>query len=246
MSDDVRFDWERAARAGVPEVVLAQSKSVDQLKSIALQCIERKRRLFMTRVSPEKAAALIVQFSQQVSFHEESGTVYIGEVPLGSEVGGSELAEPVGKAGALDAGSLRVNQKPRVAIIAAGTSDVPVVAEIEQTLLYLGERSTRYVDVGVAGLWRLTELAEELSSYSLLIAVAGMEGALFSVLAGLVASPVIAVPVSVGYGVGAGGHVALNSALSSCVPGIAVVNIDNGFGAAALAIKMLRSNSQGG
>lgn len=240
MSDDVRFDWEREARAGVPEVVLAQSKSVDQLMSIALQCIERKRRLFMTRVSPDKAAALTVQLSQQIAFHEESGTLYIGDMPLGSDAVGGELAGPGGQPDALDAGSPSIIQEPRVAIVAAGTSDVPVVAEIEQTLLYLGERSTRYVDVGVAGLWRLTELAEELSSYRLLIAVAGMEGALFSVLAGLVAAPVIAVPVSVGYGVGAGGHVALNSALSSCVPGIAVVNIDNGFGAAALAVKMLR------
>ncbi len=225
MSDEVRFDWQRAARAGVPEVVLAQSKSVDQLKTIAQQCIERKHRLFMTRVSPDKAAALAVHFSQHIHFHAESGTLFIGDAPLESEI----------------TGLLRTSQKPRVAVVAAGTSDVPVVTEIEQTLLYLGERSTRYVDVGVAGLWRLTELAEELSSYPLLIAVAGMEGALFSVLAGLVASPVIAVPVSVGYGVGAGGHVALNSALSSCVPGIAVVNIDNGFGAAALAVKMLRS-----
>lgn len=236
MSDDVRFDWQRAARARVPEVVLAESKSIDQLKSIAQLCIEREHRLFMTRVSPDKAAALTVQFSQRVAFHEESGTLYVGEAPLGSE-----LAWPDGESGGSVDSSRQAILNPGIAIVAAGTSDVPVVAEIEQTLLYLGERSTRYVDVGVAGLWRLTELAEELSSYPLLIAVAGMEGALFSVLAGLVASPVIAVPVSVGYGVGAGGHVALNSALSSCVPGIAVVNIDNGFGAAALAVKMLRS-----
>ena len=227
VSDDVRFDWQREARAGVPEVVLTESKSIDQLKTIAQQCIERKHRLLMTRVSPDKASALAAQFSLNIHFHAESGTLFIGDAPMDSEITGSQ----------------QTSQKPRIAIVAAGTSDVPVVAEIEQTLLYLGERSTRYVDVGVAGLWRLTELAEELSSYPLLIAVAGMEGALFSVLAGLVASPVIAVPVSVGYGVGAGGHVALNSALSSCVPGIAVVNIDNGFGAAALAVKMLRSTS---
>lgn len=238
MSDDVRFDWQRETRAGVPEVVLAESKSTDQLKTIAQQCIERKHRLFMTRVSPDKAAALAMQFSQNVHFHAESGTLFIGDAPMDSEIPVS-----VGQTNARVADSAQPGPVSRIAIVAAGTSDVPVVAEIEQTLLYLGERSTRYVDVGVAGLWRLTELAEELSSYPVLIAVAGMEGALFSVLAGLVASPVIAVPVSVGYGVGAGGHVALNSALSSCVPGIAVVNIDNGFGAAALAVKMLRSTS---
>jgi NCAIR mutase (PurE)-related protein len=234
VSDDIRFDWQRESRAGVPEVVLAQSKSIDQLVRITQQCIERKHRLFMTRVSSDKAAVLVAQFRHQVQFHVESSTVYIGDGPLGCE-----LAEAARQSGQHVTDERRKAPLTRIAIVAAGTSDMPVVAEIEQTLLYLGERSTRYVDVGVAGLWRLTELAEELSSYSLLIAVAGMEGALFSVLAGLVPSPVIAVPVSVGYGVGEGGHVALNSALCSCVPGIAVVNIDNGFGAAALAIKML-------
>lgn len=232
----MRFDWQREARAGVPEVVLAQCKSVEQLATITQQCIERRHRLFMTRVSPDKAAALAVQFPQQIQFHAESGTLSLGDAPMGSALPGTAVNADVSAAGAA-----QLSPTARIAIVAAGTSDVPVVAEIEQTLLYLGERSTRYVDVGVAGLWRLTELAEELSSYPLLIAVAGMEGALFSVLAGLVAAPVIAVPVSVGYGVGAGGHVALNSALSSCVPGIAVVNIDNGFGAAALAVKMLGS-----
>jgi len=128
----------------------------------------------------------------------------------------------------------------RVAIVAAGTSDRALVAEIEQCLLFLDVASQSYIDVGVAGLWRLTQIADELDRFPLLIAVAGMEGALFSVLAGLVASPVIAVPSSVGYGVSADGYAALNCALASCAPGIAVVNIDNGFGAAALAVKMLR------
>ncbi|ASJ71356.1 nickel pincer cofactor biosynthesis protein LarB [Granulosicoccus antarcticus] len=236
MSDDVRFDWQRKTRTGVPEVVLAQNKTVEQLVGIAQQCIERKHRVFMTRVSPDKAAAMAGLIPQHIQFHAESGTVYIGEIPIGVDLidVGDPNSEP-------DTDAVSVVPRTRIAIVAAGTSDVPVVAEIEQTLLYLGERSTRYVDVGVAGLWRLCDLADELSSYPLLIAVAGMEGALFSVLAGLVPSPVIAVPVSVGYGVGEGGHVALNSALSSCVPGIAVVNIDNGFGAAALAVKMLGS-----
>ena len=126
-------------------------------------------------------------------------------------------------------------------IVAAGTSDHALVAEIEQCLNFLGVRASCYVDVGVAGLWRLTSLADELRTYPVLIAVAGMEGALFSVLAGLVQAPVVAVPSSVGYGVSAGGHAAVNCALSSCSPGIAVVNIDNGFGAAALAVKILRA-----
>ena len=223
MPDDVRFDWERSARTRVPEVVLAESKSSDQLLDIARQVLARQQRVLMTRVQAEKAAMLAEQLPGQIHYHAQARTVVITETSV----------EDV------------LRDRPvRVAIVAAGTSDVPVVAEIEQSLHYLGEPTARYVDVGVAGLWRLTELAEELSEYSLLIAVAGMEGALFSVLAGLVPIPVIAVPVSVGYGVGAGGHVALNSALSSCVPGIAVVNIDNGFGAAALAVKLLGVNAK--
>lgn len=223
MPDDVRFDWERSARTRVPEVVLAESKSSDQLLDIAQQVLARQQRVLMTRVQAEKAAMLAEQLPGRIHYHAQARTVVVTETSV----------EDV------------LRDRPvRVAIVAAGTSDVPVVAEIEQSLHYLGEPTARYVDVGVAGLWRLTELAEELSEYSLLIAVAGMEGALFSVLAGLVPIPVIAVPVSVGYGVGAGGHVALNSALSSCVPGIAVVNIDNGFGAAALAVKLLGVNAK--
>ena len=223
MPDDVRFDWERSARTRVPEVVLAESKSSDQLLDIARQVLARQQRVLMTRVQAEKAAMLAEQLPGRIHYHAQARTVVVTETSV----------EDV------------LRDRPvRVAIVAAGTSDVPVVAEIEQSLHYLGEPTARYVDVGVAGLWRLTELAEELSEYSLLIAVAGMEGALFSVLAGLVPIPVIAVPVSVGYGVGAGGHVALNSALSSCVPGIAVVNIDNGFGAAALAVKLLGVNAK--
>lgn len=218
VADDIRFDWERGARTRVPEVVLAESKSVCQLLDIARQALGREQRVLMTRVQADKAACLLEQLPGKVRYHAQAGTLVIDNKPDESCLQG----KPV-----------------RVAIVAAGTSDAPVVAEIEQSLGYLGEPAARYVDVGVAGLWRLTELTEELSSYSLLVAVAGMEGALFSVLAGLVPIPVIAVPVSVGYGVGAGGHVALNSALSSCVPGIAVVNIDNGFGAAALAVKLL-------
>lgn len=222
MTEDVRFDWQRKRRAGVPEVVLAESKQVDQLETIARQVLARGERVLMTRLHKDQAAALAQRLSSDFHHHAESRTAIVGQSGIQTAASGRE---------------------PRIAIVAAGTSDVPVVAEIEQCLDFLGEPSRRYVDVGVAGLWRLTELAEELSTYRLLIAVAGMEGAIFSVLAGLVPVPVIAVPVSVGYGVSAGGQVALQSALSSCVPGIAVVNIDNGFGAAALACKLLATSN---
>ncbi|MFK7859522.1 MAG: nickel pincer cofactor biosynthesis protein LarB [Granulosicoccus sp.] len=217
MSDSVRFDWLREERSGIPEVVFGLGKTSAQLINIVDSAIERGQRILMTRVDGEKGSELLRHFNSHVSWHEPSSTVSVGST--------------------VDAGELP--DAPRVAIVAAGTSDHALVAEIEQSLKFLGVQSSSYVDVGVAGLWRLTTIADELNGYPLLIAVAGMEGALFSVLAGLVTGPVIAVPSSVGYGVSAGGHAALNCALSSCAPGIAVVNIDNGFGAAALAVKML-------
>lgn len=263
-SDEFRFDWQRAERTGVPEVVLAESKSTQQLIEIAGQCLDRGRALLMTRVSTEQARMLLVYYAEHVHVHAESRTVVVGRVPArqpaaqadtssgdgspgaGSRVDGSQGdrsqgdgSPGVGSPGVGEATAHPDGHGPRIAIVAAGSSDMPVVAEIEQTLLFLGESSRRYVDVGVAGLWRLASVAEELSRYRIIIAVAGMEGALFSVLGGLVAAPVIAVPVSVGYGVGQGGRVALDAALCTCAPGIAVVNIDNGFGAAALAVKML-------
>lgn len=217
MSSDVKFDWLRTMRTGVPEVVFGEGKSYAQLSDICLSAIERKQRILMTRVSCEKAAALCAGWPASVTWHESSRTIIVDS--------SSSRNEPPAT--------------PIVGIVAAGTSDHALVSEIEQCLLFLGVQSRSYMDVGVAGLWRLIDVADELDAHPLNIAVAGMEGALFSVLAGLVKGPVIAVPSSVGYGVSAGGHAALNCALSSCAPGIAVVNIDNGFGAAALAVKML-------
>lgn len=217
MSDDIRFDWHRAERTGVPEVVFAQSKSSQQLLSLTADAIASSKRVLMTRISLSNAQAIVNQFGTDVHFHEDSSTLIVGDQST-------------------------VQDRPiryRVAIVAAGTSDKPLVAEIEQCLAFLGVQSSSFVDVGVAGLWRLTDIAPDLNEHALCIAVAGMEGALFSVLAGLVHGPVIACPSPVGYGVSEGGHSALNSALASCAPGIAVVNIDNGFGAAALAYKML-------
>ena len=223
MSDDnVRFDWQRAHRTGVPEVVFGQGKTASQLISIADSAIRRNERVLMTRVDAGKAAALTGVYDQSVIWHEPSSTLTIG----------TDVTTPA------------TDNDKSVGIVAAGTSDHALVAEVEQCLIFLGIRARCYIDVGVAGLWRLTDLADELRSFPVLIAVAGMEGALFSVLAGLVHAPVVAVPCSVGYGVSAGGHAALNSALGSCSPGIAVVNIDNGFGAAALAVKILRSGAQ--
>ena len=130
--------------------------------------------------------------------------------------------------------------KAGIGIVTAGTSDLGVAGEAARTLAFHGYAAPIIADVGVAGLWRLLERLEEIRRLRVIIAVAGMEGALFSVLAGLVAAPVIALPSSVGYGVATGGRVALEAALASCAPGLTVVNIDNGFGAACAAIGMMK------
>lgn len=216
--DDVRFDWERKQRTGIPEVVFGEGKTANQLLGIASAAIERKLSLLMTRVSREKAEYLAEHLeSDYLDWHESSRTLFVSVSPV------SELSQV----------------KASIAIVAAGTSDHALVAEVQRCLQFFGLASTPYMDVGVAGLWRLTSLVDQFDKYSVFIAVAGMEGALFSVLSGLVKGPVIALPSSVGYGVSEGGHTALNCALASCSPGLAVVNIDNGFGAAALASKML-------
>ena len=127
----------------------------------------------------------------------------------------------------------------RVAVVTAGTSDVPVAKEAVRTLAYYGEAALEVYDVGVAGLWRLLDRLEEIRAMPVVIAVAGMEASLPSVVGGQVPGLVVAVPTSNGYGVSAGGRVALDASLSSCAPGLAVVNIDNGYGAACVALRAL-------
>ena len=128
---------------------------------------------------------------------------------------------------------------PRVAVVTAGTSDLPAAVEAVRTLRFHGEDALRVADVGVAGLWRLLARVEELRAMRAVIVAAGMDAALPSVVAGLVPGLVIGVPTSVGYGVAAGGHAALHALLASCAPGLAVVNIDNGYGAACAALRAL-------
>lgn len=209
---DVRLDWGRAARTGVPEAIYCASKSVEQLVQILDQADARGASLLLTRLAPEVHASL----GRALDYDPVSRTAVLDH----------GLPEPVDRG---------------LAIVAAGTSDAPVAYEARRTLEFSGIAAPAHVDVGVAGLWRLTETAEQLQDRRVVIAVAGFEAALFSVLAGLIAAPVIAVPTSVGEGVAAGGKAALSSALSSCAPGVVVVNIDNGFGAACAAIKMIQA-----
>lgn len=209
---EFQMDWERAERTGFPEAVLCDSKSASQIGEIVAEAAQRP--LLLTRLSAEKLIALPPAARGQLDYDPISRTAIHGRIDPPSVTG--------------------------VGIVSAGTSDLPVVSEAARTLRFAGCEASVIADVGVAGLWRLLNRIDEIRAFDVIIAVAGMEGALFSVLAGLVSAPVIAVPASVGYGVGAGGRVALDSALATCAPGVVTVNIDNGFGAACAALRMMR------
>jgi NCAIR mutase (PurE)-related protein len=214
---EFRLDFDREDRTNIPESVLCEHKSASQVAAIATAVLAAGRRMLFTRLRADMFAALPGELQGQLDFDPLSGTAFLGAVATGKA--------PI----------------EGIGIVSAGTSDLPVAREAARTLAFHGYASPLVADVGVAGLWRLTGQLEALRRHRIIIAVAGMEGALFGVLAGLLAAPVIAVASSVGYGVGGGGQVALNAALASCAPGVVAVNIDNGFGAATAAIKFLRS-----
>lgn len=213
---EFQIDWDRERRTGVPEAIFCQGKTAAQIGAIVAAAADR--RLLLTRLSAVAHETLAPEVRDALDYDPLSATAVLG--------GGIPLAAS------------------GIGIVAAGTSDLPVAREAARTLAFAGHRTEIIADVGVAGLWRLTARIDTLRQFRILIAVAGMEGALFSVLAGLVEAPVVAVPTSVGYGVAEGGRAALHSALASCAPGLVVVNIDNGFGAAAAAIKMLRAGRE--
>ena len=216
--NDFRLDWERGGRTGTSEAVLCESKSSAQIDAIVAHAVELERRLLFTRLGPVKFRRLSPLSREALDYDPETRTAILGSVP-----------------GSRGAG--------RVAVVCGGTSDLAVAREAIRTLAFAGETGTLFADMGVAGLWRLMERLEEIRRHRVVIAVAGMEGALFSVLAGLVPCATIAVPTSVGYGVARGGRTALNAALASCASGLLVVNIDNGFGAAHAAMRILGQTS---
>lgn len=214
MSEDVLEDHAREQRIGLPEAVFCAGKSEAQIARIA--AARGNAPSLFTRLSERQFANLPVDLRERLDYDPISRTGFLGSIE-------------------------RPAAAPQIAIVAAGTSDLPVIAEIERTLAFHGVGSARFADVGVAGLWRLIDRREALEQFAVLIAVAGMEGALFSVLGGLVGGLVIAVPTSVGYGVSAQGRVALDSALASCAPGVVTVNIDNGYGGACAALRFVRA-----
>lgn len=203
------LDFEREARTGFPEVIYAAGKSNEQLIGIFERLMERQSIVMATRVSVEQAAALTV--IPAIHYHADARVAIWSAQPI----------EPV--------------REGYVAIVAAGTSDWSVAQEAAWTVRCFGSEARLIMDVGVAGIHRLFQRLEEIRGASVIVCVAGMEGALASVIAGLVTIPVIAVPTSVGYGANLQGMSALLTMLNSCANGIAVVNIDNGFGAGYMA-----------
>lgn len=217
--DDVRLDLDRGRRLGIDEAVLAEPKSVGQIITILERASSADRSMLLTRLTAEQFDALPEHLRQQIDYDEVSRTGFFGEVE-----------PPPGPA--------------RIGVVCAGTSDRPVAAEAERTLTFAGVPHLSVSDVGVAGLWRLLERVDELRALDAVIAVAGMDGAMPTVIAGLVPGLVVAVPTSVGYGVAADGRPALLAALSSCAPGLVTVNIDNGYGAACAALRSCRRAGQ--
>ncbi len=208
-------DWQREARTGIGEAVYCADKTAEQIGRILSLADKRRHSLFLTKLDERRFAELDREVQSRLDY------------------------DPLSRTAVLDHG-LPAPATRRVGIVSAGTSDMAIAVEVERSLAFHGVAVPVIGDVGVAGLWRLLDRLDEITEWRIVIVVAGMEGALFSVIAGQVPGLVIAVPTSVGYGVAAGGHTALNSALASCAPGVVAVNIDNGFGAACAALKLIR------
>jgi pyridinium-3,5-biscarboxylic acid mononucleotide synthase len=207
------LDLARASRTGIPEVVLGSHKTVEQIAELMMQLARTGQGALATRVSETKLEILR------------------GLLP---DVQVSNVANLCWLA------ATQITRAGTIGVVCAGTSDLPVAEEAALTAEFLGATVVRLSDVGVAGLGRLLGRLDELRTVDVVLAVAGMEAALPSVLGGLISCPMIAVPTSVGYGVSTGGLAAMISMLASCAPGITVVNIDNGFGAAVAAVRIAR------
>ncbi len=209
--EDISFakiDHHRHFRQGVPEVIFASGKTEEQVIKISKAMYKKSKRFLISKTTKKNYKALKIKGAK---FYPASGMISVGE---------------------------EKKKKGNVLVLTAGTSDMPVAEEAAVTASFLGSKVETIYDVGVAGLHRLLDNKKSLSSARVIVVVAGMEGALPSVVGGLTDKPIIAVPTSVGYGTSLGGLTALFAMLNSCVPGIAVMNIDNGFGAGCLAHKI--------
>ena len=216
MKQDIKLDLQRHERLGFDEAIFCAGKTARAPRPDSGPGAANSLRLLLTRLSPSSSRELPEAHRTRIDYEPISRTGYFGA--------------PHDLSG-----------EPRVAVVAAGTSDVSVSREAARTLRYYGVPNVEITDVGVAGLWRLLERVEEIRRMPVVIAVAGMDAALPTVLGGLVPSVVIGVPTSVGYGVASGGEAALHAMLASCAPGLVVMNIDNGYGAACAALRILRA-----
>lgn len=208
-----RLDTHRTIRTGVPEAIWCPGKTPEQLRGIAVALLEVPGSAVLgTKAAPEQFEA-VRDLTPEASFEPRSGTIVL-----------RRAATPLDGC---------------VAVVTGGTSDLPIAEEAAVCAEAFGARVDRVVDVGVAGVHRTLAAQDRLRAADVLVVVAGMEGALPSLVAGLTAAPVVAVPTSVGYGASLGGLAALLGMLTSCAPGVAVMNIDNGFGAAAVAARIL-------
>jgi pyridinium-3,5-biscarboxylic acid mononucleotide synthase len=211
---EVVLDTTRHQRIGFGEAVLAGTKSVDQLIAVLDQADDEGLALLLTRLELDQFNGLPTRLRDRLEYEPTSRTAYFGA-----------------------AGALR--GPARVAVVTAGTSDASVAREAVRTLAFHGLAAVEISDVGVAGLWRLQQRIDEIAALPVVIAVAGMDAALPTVLGGLVPGLIIAVPTSVGYGIAEAGKTALHALLASCAPGLVTVNIDNGYGAASAAMRAL-------
>lgn len=214
MDHGILFDHARAARIGLPEAVFCEGKPFEAVEDLLSRFGKGSGRpILFTRLAPEVFARAPEAVRQSYDYHALSRTAF-GE-------------------------SLPPKARGRVAVVSAGTADGSVTWEAARTLAYLGIEHKVFEDCGVAGLWRIAEHLEEINSFDAVIVVAGLDAALASVLGGLTPRPVFGVPTSVGYGVAKGGVAALSSMLSSCAPGVGIMNIDNGYGAACAAARVV-------
>ncbi len=212
--ENYNIDHNREKRIGFPEVVYGKSKSIEDILKILKSISDKHKNVLITKLQQEKAEVLLKKYSG--AFYDKASGIFI-----------------------LDPVRISKKNKPEVAVISAGTSDVHVVNETYYTLKFMGIGAERIHDIGVAGVHRLMSKIDHLKTFKILIIIAGFEGALPTLVGGLLPQPVIAVPSDVGYGVAQGGNVALKAMLASCANGITVVNINNGYGAAMSALRIL-------
>ena len=214
MNQNILFDHARAARIGLPEAVFCEGKPLNAVVELLRTFGKGSGRpVLFTRLAPEVFAQAPEAVRNNYDYHPLSRTAY-GE-------------------------TLPANTRGKVAVVSAGTADGSVAWEAARTLSYLGIAHALFEDCGVAGLWRLSERLPEINTFDAVIVVAGLDAALASVMGGLTPKPIFGVPTSVGYGAAQGGRAALASMLSSCAPGVGIMNIDNGYGAACAAARVV-------